>query len=220
MLIEKQASANYASIAEAFARGIVDINDAVAIVQKNQVYSTPSLQQLTMRLYTRIFSYLSKFMAWYTERSRTRFLKSFNENLQQMFDEDLIQIKKISLLLSQEIQLYTSADVRVSKLLAEDTNWTVKYLVKLVENEKSQSKLREAANARMIQNMFLDQFKKSVGEIGESSKKMMAEYNERVRQEISGAAVTSLLTHRASQELTDKERMLASHGSPGMILSP
>ncbi|KAK2767721.1 hypothetical protein FQN54_003879 [Arachnomyces sp. PD_36] len=195
-----KASANYTSITEAFVRGIVDINDAVAIVQKNQIYNTEPIQQLTMRLYSRIFSYLTKFMTWYTDRSRTRFLKSFNENVQQIFDEDLKQIEKISLLLSQQLQLYTSADVRVSKLLAEDTNWTVKYLVKLVENEKTQRKLQEEATARLIQTMFLGQFKKSTEEIEKSSKKMMAEYNERVRQEISGAAVTSLLEHRISQE--------------------
>lgn len=189
------------------------------MVQKSQVYNTPPLQQLAMRLYTRIFSYLSKFMTWYTERSRTRFLKSFNENVQQTFDEDLRQIEKISLLLSQQIQLYTSADVRVSKLIAEDTNWAVKYLIKLVENEKTQRKLQEAATARLIQTMFLDQFKKSADEIGESSKRMMAEYNERMKQEISGVAVTSLLMHRASQELLNNGQATGSRSASGTTLS-
>lgn len=183
------------------------------MVQKSQVYDSPPLKQLAMRLYSCVFSYLTKFMKWYTDRSRTRFLKCFNESVQRIFEEDLGQVRQISLLLSQQIQLHVSADVRVAKLLAEDTRWAVKYLVKLVETEQTQRKLQEETNARLLQSMFLGQFKNSQEEIKESLQSMMVEYNERMRQEISGRAITNLLTIQASRETSDDRRHSDSYNS-------
>lgn len=157
-----------------------------------------------MRLYTRVFSYLHKFMVWYTSRSRSRFLKSFNENVGRTFEEDLQQVREISIQLSQQIQLHMAADVRMSKLVAEDTNWAVKYLVELAESDAAQSKRQQQVGERLLQSMFLDQFSKSLEEMRENSRQMMVEYNERVRQSISGAAITDLLTGQAARDATTR----------------
>ncbi len=195
-----QASANYTDITESFTKGVSEINDAVAIVQKSQVYDTQPIQQLVMRLYTQVFSYLHKFMAWYTSRSRTRFLKSFNENVSRTFDEDLRRVKEISVQLSQQIQLHMAADVRISKMLEQDTNWAVKYLVQLAESERMQRESQQVGD-RLLQSMFLNQFNKTMEEIRESSKRMMIEYNERMRQSLSGAGITDLLTAQAARDM-------------------
>ncbi|KAL2194965.1 hypothetical protein P885DRAFT_79864 [Corynascus similis CBS 632.67] len=196
-----KASANYSDITESFAQGVSEINDAVAIVQKSQIYDSQPIQQLVMRLYTRVFSYLRKFMLWYTSRSRSRFLKSFNENVQKTFDEDLQQVRDISMQLSQQIQLHMAADVRTSKLMVEDTNWAVKYLVQLAESDEKQRRIQQEVNEELLQRMFLIQFNKSLEEMRESSRQMMLEYNERIRQCISGTAMTELLIGQASRNL-------------------
>jgi hypothetical protein len=194
----------------------VAINDAVNMVQKMQVYDTPALQQLTMRLYTQIFSYLSKFMAWFTDRSSKRFLKSFNENISRTFQDDLDQIKEISGLLAQQIQLHMSADVRVSKLLHENTNGDMKYLIKLHEAEQKRSRLRDTAYADLIQDSLHCQFQKSREEIESCLQGVMKEYYERMRREISGAAITGLLQHQALYQTPVAPRLLEFSSSHGM----
>lgn len=153
-------------------------------------------------------------MAWYTSRSRSRFLKSFNENIQQIFEDDLQQIRDISIQLSQQIQLYMAADVRVSKLVAEDTNWAVRYLVKLAESDMTQKKAQQEIGESLLQNMFLEQFNKSLEEMRESSRQMMLEYNERIRQSISGIAITELLTIQAERDMEIPDAMGIPHLSP------
>ena len=125
-----KASANYINISEAFARGIVVFNNAVDWEHLSHVYNPTSLQQLTMRLYAKIFSYLIKFMTWFTGRSRMRFLKSFNGNTLVGFEQDLDQAKQVSTLLSRQIQLHVSTDSRISKLLLADLSGDMRYLVK------------------------------------------------------------------------------------------
>ena len=166
-----------------------------------------------MRLYTRVFSYLHKFMVWYTSRSRSRFLKSFNENIGRTFDEELQHVKDISIQLSQQVQLHMAVDVRVSKILGQETNWAVKHLVQLVESDMMQRKSQQQVSERLIQSMFLDQFNKSPEEIRESSKQMMIEYNERMRQSISGGSITDLLTAQAARDMEIRdETRVSQHG--------
>ncbi len=217
-LILCQASANYTNITESFAKGIVDINDAVSLAEKSQVYHTSALRQLTMRLYSQVFAYLYKFMRWYSDRSRSRFLKSFNENIHRTFEEDLAKVRKISHLLSEQINLHMSADVRVSKLLEEDTNSDVKYLIKLNEAETRRSQLREAATADLLEDILHRQLSQSKEEIEESLQGMMARYEERMRRELSGAAITSLLKQTASHEGTATPKLLEFHQISGKAI--
>src|SRR5215469_4649103 len=184
------------------------------MVQKSQVFQTPVLQQLAMRLYARVFSYLSKFMAWYTDRSRSRFLKSFNENIYNTFQDDLVQIKQISSLLCQQIQLHMFADVRISKLLSEDTSGNIKYLIKLHEDEERQSRVRDRAYADFLQAMLHCQFQKSRDEIKECLQSMIVEYEEKVRREITGAAITSLLKQQVSRETLPSTTVFQPTGKP------
>ncbi|KAL1854413.1 hypothetical protein Daus18300_011432 [Diaporthe australafricana] len=196
-----KASANYTKISESFANGITAINDAVALVQGNQVYHTPCLQELSMRLYTGVFGYLRKFMTWFTSKKIRRLLWSMNENLEQTFAGDLQQVKGTSVLISQQIQLYMSIDVRISKLQSQGTRGDLKHLVDLVENGEAQRRLQVATTERLFEEMLSKKFKKSSDELQKMAAKVLEGFNEALRQTISGQAMGNILEQQAAVDI-------------------
>ncbi|CAI4219214.1 unnamed protein product [Parascedosporium putredinis] len=195
------AAANHVNISEAFAKGMVEINDAVRLENLSHVYDTPVLKQLTMRLYAQIFSYLIKFMTWYTDRSVARLLKSFNESSLRLLEDDLSQIKLVSNLLSRQIQLHMSADVRVSKLMLEDLSGDIRYLLRFSELEERQSKIRDAANAELLRAIVRGEIEKSKEEVKECMLGVMSSYNEMMRSAISGSGITGLLEQQVPETI-------------------
>lgn len=177
---------------------MIEINDAVSLENLSHVYDTPLLQQLTMRLYAQIFSYLIKFMTWYTDRSRTRLLKSFNETALRLFEDDLALIKQISNLLSRQIQLHMSADVRVSKIMLEEVSGDMQHLLRISEVDERQARIRDAANAELVRDIVRCQIEKSNDEFKESMLRAMSSYHELMRSTISGGRMTDLLEQQAS----------------------
>lgn len=192
-----QAAANHIEITEAFARGIVTINDAVKLENLSHVYDSQPLQQLTMRLYTQIFSYLIKFMTWYTERSGKRFLNSFNETKLQLFEDDLTEVKDISNLLSRQIHLHMSADVKVTRIMLEDCRRDLKYIRLTSEMNDRHARLRDAANAELVQNVVRGGLQEIKGEVMET---IMQGFNELLRRGLAGEGLTSLLTEQATRD--------------------
>lgn len=87
----------------------------------------------------------------------------------RLFEEDLSQVKQVSSLLLQQIQLHMSADVHVSKLMLEDLSGDLRYLVKFSEVEERQSRVRDAANAEV---------EKTKDELKECSLGVMSAYGE------------------------------------------
>ncbi|KAK7741337.1 hypothetical protein SLS63_000890 [Diaporthe eres] len=197
------ASANYTKISESFANGVVAINDAVALVQGNQVYNTPRLQELSMRLYTAVFGYLKKFMTWFRSKSIRRLLWSLNENLAQTFADDIQQVKSTSTLISQQIQLYMSMDVRISKLQGQVTGWALKHLISLVENAESQRRLQVATSERLYERMLSARPQMSDDELNEIATRILSGINEAVRQTISAQAMGNILERQASIEIDE-----------------
>lgn len=180
---------------------MVEINDAVRLENLSHVYDTPVLKQLTMRLYAQIFSYLIKFMTWYTDRSVARLLKSFNESSLRLLEDDLSQIKLVSNLLSRQIQLHMSADVRVSKLMLEDLSGDIRYLLRFSELEERQSKIRDAANAELLRAIVRGEIEKSKEEVKECMLSVMSSYNEMMRSAISGSGITGLLEQQVPETI-------------------
>ncbi|KAM0324313.1 hypothetical protein ACHAQA_008090 [Verticillium albo-atrum] len=206
-----KASANHINISESFARGVVDINDAVNLEHLSHVYDTTVFQELTMRLYTQIFTYLIKFMTWFTAQSRTRFLKSFNENSHRLFEDDLAQVKKTSALLSTQIQLHMSADVKGSKTLIEDMSGEIFYLRKFSEARERQARLRDAANTELIQSLLRHQFQKTKEEVQNCLEDMKKNFDENLRSAISGGGITNILHQQASDDSRNVSRALVAH---------
>ncbi|KAH7129225.1 hypothetical protein EDB81DRAFT_860164 [Dactylonectria macrodidyma] len=202
-------------IIKAFAQGIVVINDAVSMVQRSQVYDTPALKQLAMRLYSHVLTYLTQFMAWFTHRSRTRFLKSFNENIQQNFQAGLDRVKEVAELLCRHIQLHMSADGRISKLMLEETSGNVKHLLHLQEAGQVQARIQTEATANLVENMVHSQFQKSREELREDMRSLANTLHEMLRQEISATGMTNLLVHQAALSRAPSPGGLERHGRSG-----
>ncbi|KAH8658137.1 hypothetical protein BX600DRAFT_500135 [Xylariales sp. PMI_506] len=195
-----KASVNYNRVTEDFVQGMIDINDSVRLVQCNQTYATPALQKLIMRLYTHIFRYLTKFLEWHSARSGSRFLQSFNENIRTRFAEDLAGVKKLSELISQQIQSYMSAEVHVSRLEQEDNNENIKYLITLYEESRDRSLIEESAYADMIQDALHCQFQKAQLDIENCLQRVIMKYHESLRQQISADSMNLLLQQQVSND--------------------
>ncbi|POS71771.1 hypothetical protein DHEL01_v209834 [Diaporthe helianthi] len=210
-----KASANYTSISESFATGVIAINDAVALVQGNQAYNTPRLQELSMRLYTGVFGYLTKFMTWFRSKSIKRMMRSLNEDLAQTFADDVQQVKSTSSLISQQIQLYMSVDVRISKLEGQRTNSVLKHLISLIENGEEQKRLQVSTQERVFERMFTARFQKSPDELERFAVKVVDGFCAALRQNISGQAVGSILELQASREIDTGDQ----HSSDSVVES-
>lgn len=154
-----------------------------------------------MRLYTGVFGYLSKFMTWFRSKSIKRLLWSLNENLEQTFADDLQQVKSTSVLLSQQIQLHMSIDVRLSNLKSDKTNWALRHLISLIENGEAQRRLQSATSERFFEKLFREKFEKSNDELKEISNKIVDGFKEAMRQAISGEAMGNILEWQASREI-------------------
>lgn len=154
-----------------------------------------------MRLYTGVFGYLKKFMTWFRSKSIRRLLWSLNENLAQTFADDIQQVKSTSTLISQQIQLYMSMDVRISKLQGQGTNRALKHLISLIENAEAQRKLQVATSERLFERMLSARPQMSDDELNKIATRILSGINEAVRQTISAQAMGDILERQASIEI-------------------
>ena len=149
-------------------------------------------------------------MKWFTDRSRTRFLRSFNENLSRHFKDDLDRVKEVALLLSQQIQLHMSADVRSSKLLSEEISGDLKYLVALAESSQRQPRIREDAQETVMQNLLHSQFAENRKEL---LRDLADEIPNMILQAISGGGINNLLKQQVEPDHAYNLMMIESQGS-------
>jgi hypothetical protein len=163
----------------------------------SHVYHTTQLEQLIMRLYTNIFSYLIKFMTWFTGGKRSRFLNSFNENLLDLFKEDLAQVKSASEILSRSIELHTSADVRIVKIHSEALSEDMSQLLRFAELGERRDRIRDAANTELIEGALHRYFQMTTEKLNDCVDNLMQGYQEMIRSGISGSGITDLLQQQA-----------------------
>lgn len=154
-----------------------------------------------MRLYTGVFSYLTKFMTWFRSKSIRRLLWSLNENLAQTFADDIQHVKSTSTLISQQIQLYMSMDARISKLQGQGTNWALKHLIALMENAEAQRRIQIAASQRQFEKMLSTKPQMSDEDLDKIASRIMSGFKEDVRQRISGQAMSNILERQTSTEI-------------------
>ncbi|KAH8894174.1 hypothetical protein GQ53DRAFT_839826 [Thozetella sp. PMI_491] len=210
-----KASANYDKIIASFTEGIIEINEAVGATQRETfMRPTPALQQLAMRLYTHVFSYLTRFMTWFTDRSRKRFLHSFNENLRDIFEQDLANIRKICSLISRHIQIQIAVDANASRFYSEAAYDNTRFILDLQEAETKNTRIRDAANAELFQHVLRQGLTKSNSEMAECMRNIMGEYMENVRRQVTGEALVKLLEQQASDGVAAIRRQLSSSDVP------
>lgn len=94
----RQASSNHETISEGFALAVTDINDCISTVHEEVLnYKNDSaVQNLVLRLYCLIFSFLINVMKWYTDKKRKRMMRSLNENIYSKYQQQLQQIRYLS----------------------------------------------------------------------------------------------------------------------------
>lgn len=159
-----------------------------------------------MRLYTGVFGYLTKFMRWFRSKSIRRLLWSLNEDLAQTFADDIQQVKNTSSLISQQIQLYMSMDVRISKLQGRGTQWALNHLISLLENGEAQRRLQVTTNERLFEKMLTSRFQRSEDELNRIAAKLVNGINEALRQSISGQAMANILERQASMDMETNDK--------------
>ncbi|KAF6840376.1 phytanoyl- dioxygenase family protein, partial [Colletotrichum musicola] len=177
-----KAAANHTKITEAFTNGIVVINDAVGLVRQGHVWETDEIRQLTMRLYSHVFKYLSHFIRWFSDwhGSRRRFALSFNENLALEFRDDLDKVVETSRVLSQHVQRYAAVDVRINRIIGEEMNENLRYLTSVFEAEQRDSRLRAQVIADMVEQRVQVRLQSTTENVRATVKSDMEEYFNRM----------------------------------------
>lgn len=169
------------------------------------------MAQLVMRLYTGIFTYLSRFMTWFTEGSRRRCLHSFNETALGKFQQELEQVKGVSCLIAQEVQSYMSADVKTTRILQEESQGDTKHLLWLHEEAEKKSDLQTAAYTKMWSDMLQVQQHKTE----ETLRAIINGYHDMLRREISASAMNRLLRDQCDPDESDSDLAQTRTGSSG-----
>ena len=113
---------NYEKIAEGLSRALQEISEAVdACVKDGEVYRTQKMQHNIANLYAHIFFFLRNTIDWYMKKSIKRALSSLREDFYERFEEEVSNIKRISLAISREAQHGSHSEIRYTRMLTEDT---------------------------------------------------------------------------------------------------
>lgn len=165
---------------------------------QGQVYDELDIQMLTMRVYAQVLTYLAKFMIWFLESSRTRFLKSFNEKSLQTFQGDLVQIKATTTTLAQRVSLRMGMDVKAIRTVIEEIHDDAKYSIRMQQDladevRSSNDSLKDAVHSSLYS--FYQ-------ETQESTKEVLQDFaQEFMRRFVCADGMTRLLEYHASKAL-------------------
>lgn len=168
---------NYEKIAEGLSRALQEISEAVAACVKNcGVYRTQAMQHNIASLYAHIFFFLRNTIDWYLKKSIKRALASLREDFYKRFEDELSNIKRISLAISREAQHGSHSETRYTRIvlekLAEDTVIGLRDLKRDVAERKyreeraaeERAREREAIRALELEKMIrLDDLHRLIG---------------------------------------------------------
>ena len=84
------------------------------------MYPTKAIQHGVADLYAHIFLFLRDALSWYTKRSIRRMLSSFNEDFYEHFEDQIDNVKRISLAINRKAQHSSHSELRYTRLLVED----------------------------------------------------------------------------------------------------
>lgn len=118
--IEK-ASANYENIAEGLSKSLLGITEAAeACVRECSLYPTEMFKHNVANLYAHIFLFLRDTLDWYTKKSIRRVLSSLHEDFYEHFEDQISNIKSISLEIGRMAQHASQSELRSVRLQVED----------------------------------------------------------------------------------------------------
>ena len=144
----RKASANYEKIAAGLSRALLEITDAVAVCAKEcALYATKASVSGIANLYTHIFYFLRSAIEWYTTRSSKRLLSSFNEDFYKAFEDQIGNIKQISISINREAQHASRSELRYLRLRVENFEQSVGMGLQGLAREAAERREREVKAA-------------------------------------------------------------------------
>lgn len=135
-----QASENYTKVMEALPRALVEINDAVAGIEKRSwLFENDTMKSYMWRIYSQIFAFLGEVIRWYTKRSVQRVISSFNDHILEFFDDQVEEIQKLAKLVHDEADFRAQADAQINRLYLEEMDGKVdRFMRELRERDAAQ----------------------------------------------------------------------------------
>ena len=112
---------NYEKIAEGLSRALEEISEAVDACAKDcALYRTQAMQYSIANLYAHIFFFLRNTIDWYMRKSIKRALSSLKEDFYVRFEDEILNIKRISLAISRDAQHGSHSELRYTRMVLEN----------------------------------------------------------------------------------------------------
>ncbi|KAL8720311.1 MAG: hypothetical protein Q9225_002798, partial [Loekoesia sp. 1 TL-2023] len=176
------ASVNYEKIAEGLSRALEEISEAVdACVKDCVVYRTQVMQYHIANLHAHIFFYLRHTIDWYMRKSIKRALSSLREDFYERFEDEVSNIKRISLAIGREAQHGSHSEIRYTRILLEDTVIGLQDLKREVaerkyrEEKAAEQRAREEEARRVLELEKMKRLDDLHRFIGASAKALLSE---------------------------------------------
>ncbi|KAL6721677.1 hypothetical protein ACLMJK_000781 [Lecanora helva] len=189
-----KASTNYDNIAEGLSRSLFEITEAVeSCVRDCRLYPTKEIQYGVADLYAHIFLFLRDTLAWYTKKSIRRVLASFNEDFYEQFEDQISNIRSISLRVTRMAQHASHSELRYTRLLMEDMRDYQRLGLEQTEREAADRKYherkstlereKELERARLLEQEESHRVQDLLQRMGESFKVICVEQVSKILEE-------------------------------------
>ncbi|EMD66205.1 hypothetical protein COCSADRAFT_188607 [Bipolaris sorokiniana ND90Pr] len=196
-----QASESYTKVMEALPRALVEINDAVAAIEKRSwLFENDTMKSYMWRVYSQIFAFLGEVIRWYTKRSAQRLLGSFNESLLDFFDDQVEEIKKLAKLVHDEAEFRAQADAQISRLYHEEMEGKLdRFMGKLLERDSAQHDIVGRRFERFYEEM--EQKRRDELSKKETLENILVGILNKIKKQETGAAMSEILEGDARKRL-------------------
>ena len=183
---------------EALPRALVEINDAVAAIEKRSwLFENDTMKCYMWRIYSQIFSFFGEVIRWYTKRSVQRLLSSFNEHLPEFFDDQVEEIQKLAKLVHNEADFRAQADAQINRLYLEEMDGKFdRFMMELRERDRAQRSRYERFREALEEKKRDELWDKQVLE------KTLLETWNKIKRQDTGSAMTEILEEDARRRIS------------------
>lgn len=183
---------------EALPRALVEINDAVAAIEKRSwLFENDTMKCYMWRIYSQIFSFLGEVIRWYTKRSVQRLLSSFNEHLPEFFDDQVEEIQKLAKLVHNEADFRAQADAQINRLYLEEMDGKFnRFMMELRERDRAQRSRYERFREALEEKKRYELWDKQVLE------KTLLETWNKIKRQDTGSAMIEILEEDARRRIS------------------
>ena len=187
---------------EALPKALVEINDAVAAIEKRSwLFENNTMKSYMWRIYSQIFSFLGEVINWYTKRSIQRALSSFNEHLLEFFDDQVEEIRKLAKLVHDEADFRAQADAQINRLYLEEMDVKFdRFMNELRERDAAQRGILDRRYERFHE--ALEEKRRNELQDKQFLSHILMETWSKMRRQDMGSAVRGILEEDARRQLS------------------